>query len=91
MLWIIFSGVFIVSFSTISSAMTSYAPNLLPYIQDPVGNTNWLDFKSFENSRILYVVEDGGRINKSGMYPVMTGWNRDISNTFYSKGMSSIS
>jgi hypothetical protein len=58
MCWIVFSMLFIISFPTISGAMTSYSQNTLPFILDsegkyvPYGSINTVDYVIYDAKRI---------------------------------------
>jgi hypothetical protein len=59
--WIIISAIFVLSFSTISSAMTSYSSDIEPSIL--VNESNSLSIGSLYTVR--YIIRDGGRIGKT--------------------------
>src|ERR1700710_912202 len=57
--WMAISALFLISFPTITSAMTSYTPNTAPYV---IGyDQNMFDFKSLQI--VDYVIHDAHRIN----------------------------
>ncbi|KAF2670615.1 hypothetical protein BT63DRAFT_413321 [Microthyrium microscopicum] len=66
MLWMITSLLFIISYPTLSSAMTSYSPQTSPYVQSYNGDYN--QATSFHP--ILYVIRDGSRVNMTNDYAI---------------------
>jgi hypothetical protein len=64
MAWIFGNALFIISFPVLSSAMTSYTPNVAAYIQDYNGNY----IKAQDFLMVEYVVQDGSRAGLNGNY-----------------------
>ena len=61
MVWMIISGIFVLSFQTLISAMAGYTANIDSYIQLPSGSME--PYSSF--STVRYIIHDAHRINDS--------------------------
>ncbi|KIW12230.1 hypothetical protein PV08_09506 [Exophiala spinifera] len=61
MVWMIISGIFVLSFQTLISAMAGYTANIDAYVQLPSGSME--PYSSF--STVRYIIHDAHRINGS--------------------------
>jgi hypothetical protein len=70
MIWITSSALFILSFQTISSAMTSYTAITLPFVNDA---GNYIAYSSF--LLVDYIINDGSRINQWDGIRIVSTYN----------------
>jgi hypothetical protein len=67
MTFIVTSMTFVIAFPTLASAMTGYNGINKAYVPDEYGN--FIPFSDFVE--VLYVIQDGWRVNFTGEYPII--------------------